>query len=173
MSLLSLNTSGRSCAFGRGQNPYIQILVLIKIGSGNEHRDTFSNLIVLSCGHLHDTLLICNASTSSSNDPGSLCIANVWETFFGEYVESKDTFSCWRQSNTGLIRKLSGMLLTVKPVCNDHLYNKIYYMWFIQQCVLMKTEGPDLHLLTISAFWSTSRWPLPPRWAPEGRELTH
>ena len=21
---------------------------------------------------------------------------------------------------------------TVKPVCNDHLSNKIYYMWFIQ-----------------------------------------
>ena len=22
--------------------------------------------------------------------------------------------------------------VTVKPVCNDHLYNKIYYLWFIQ-----------------------------------------
>ena len=21
---------------------------------------------------------------------------------------------------------------TVKPVCNDHLYNKIHYLWFIQ-----------------------------------------
>ena len=21
---------------------------------------------------------------------------------------------------------------TMKPVCNDHLYNKIYYLWFIQ-----------------------------------------
>ena len=21
---------------------------------------------------------------------------------------------------------------TVKPVCNDHLYNKISYLWFIQ-----------------------------------------
>ena len=21
---------------------------------------------------------------------------------------------------------------TVKPVCNDHLCNKIYYLWFIQ-----------------------------------------
>ena len=20
---------------------------------------------------------------------------------------------------------------TVKPVCNDHLYNKVYYLWFI------------------------------------------
>ena len=26
---------------------------------------------------------------------------------------------------------------TGKPVCNDHLYNKINYLWFIQQCVLM------------------------------------
>ena len=23
-------------------------------------------------------------------------------------------------------------LYTVKPVCNDHLYNKMYYLWFIQ-----------------------------------------
>ena len=22
--------------------------------------------------------------------------------------------------------------ITVEPVCNDHLYNKIYYLWFIQ-----------------------------------------
>ena len=22
--------------------------------------------------------------------------------------------------------------ITMKPVCNDHLYNKIYYLWFIQ-----------------------------------------
>ena len=21
---------------------------------------------------------------------------------------------------------------TVKPLCNDHLYNNIYYLWFIQ-----------------------------------------
>ena len=26
----------------------------------------------------------------------------------------------------------SGYPDTVKPVCNDHLYNKIYYLWFIQ-----------------------------------------
>ena len=49
---------------------------------------------------------------------------------------------------------------TVKPVCNDHLYNKIYYLWFIQQCVSMKTEDTNLLLLTMSAFWSSSRWPL-------------
>ena len=49
---------------------------------------------------------------------------------------------------------------TVKPVYNDHLYNKIYCLWFIQQCVLMKTEGTNSLLLTISAFWSSSRWPL-------------
>ena len=49
---------------------------------------------------------------------------------------------------------------TVKPVCNDHLYNKILYLWSIQWCVLMKTEGTNLLLLIISAFWSSSRWPL-------------
>ena len=49
---------------------------------------------------------------------------------------------------------------TVKPVCNDHLYNKIYYLCLIQWYVLMKTEGTNLLVLTISAFWSSSRWPL-------------
>ena len=49
---------------------------------------------------------------------------------------------------------------TVKPVCNDHLYNTIYYLWFIQKCVSMITEGTNLLLLTISALWSSSRWPL-------------
>ena len=49
---------------------------------------------------------------------------------------------------------------TVKPVCKDHLYNKICYLWFIQYCVWLKTKGSNLLLLTISAFWGSSRWPL-------------
>ena len=62
-------------------------------------------------------------------------------------------------------RKISTCLLsvcpkmvsyTVKPVCNDHLSNEIYYLWFIQSCVLMKTDG-TIDFLTISAFWNTSR----------------
>ena len=38
---------------------------------------------------------------------------------------------------------------TVKPVCNDHLYNKIHHLWFIQSCVLMKIEGNNSLVLTI------------------------
>ena len=49
---------------------------------------------------------------------------------------------------------------TMKPVNNDHLYDKIFPLWYIQWCVLMRTEGTNLLLLTISAFWSSSRWPL-------------
>ena len=44
-----------------------------------------------------------------------------------------------------------GKFSTVKPVCNNHLYNKINYLWFSQWCVLMKTEGTNLFMLTISA----------------------
>ena len=58
---------------------------------------------------------------------------------------------------THMIRNGDGLFLdrcTVKPVCNDHLYNKTFYLWFIQWCVIMKTEGINLLLLTISAFWS-------------------
>ena len=56
--------------------------------------------------------------------------------------------------------QLKDITYTVKPVCNDHLYDKIYYLWFIQLCVLMKSDGTNLLLLTISAFWSSSMWPL-------------
>ena len=51
-------------------------------------------------------------------------------------------------------------IATVKPVCNDHLYNEIHYLWFIHWCVLMMTEGTNLLVLTITAFLSPSRWPL-------------
>ena len=49
---------------------------------------------------------------------------------------------------------------TVKPVSNDHLYDNIYYLRFIQWSVLMKTEGTNLLLVTISAYWSSSTWPM-------------
>ena len=49
---------------------------------------------------------------------------------------------------------------TVKPFCNDHLYNKLCYLWFIHYCVLMKTEGTNSLLVTISASWGSSKWPL-------------
>ena len=42
---------------------------------------------------------------------------------------------------------------------------------FSNHGVFMKTEGINLLLLTISAFWSSFRWP--PRWVPEGREVSH
>ena len=32
---------------------------------------------------------------------------------------------------------------TVKPVCNDH-YDKTYYLWFVQKCVITKTEDANL-----------------------------
>ena len=31
-----------------------------------------------------------------------------------------------------VLESLHRELTTVKPVCNDHLYNEIYYLWFIQ-----------------------------------------
>ena len=43
---------------------------------------------------------------------------------------------------------------------NERLYDEIYFLWFIHKCVLIKTEGTKLLLLTIPAFWSSSRWPL-------------
>ena len=62
---------------------------------------------------------------------------------------------------------------TVKPVCNDHVYNKIYYLWFIQWCVVMMTEGTNLLLLKFLPSAAYLGGPWPPRWAPEGREVSH
>ena len=50
-------------------------------------------------------------------------------------------------------------VVTVKPVCNDHHYDKLYYLRFIKLCVLMMTGGTSLLE--------------PPRWAPESREVSH
>ena len=61
-------------------------------------------------------------------------------------------------------------LNTVKPVCNDLLNNKIYYLWFIQSCVYIKTEDNNC-LLSLSGAHLGGPWP--PRWAPEGREVSH
>ena len=52
---------------------------------------------------------------------------------------------------------------TVKPVSNDRLYDKIDYLWFIQWCVLMKAEGTNLLLVTISAFQKAEKYPI--RWS--------
>ena len=36
-----------------------------------------------------------------------------------------------RQNNFTMRSHPAVILNTVKPVCNDHLYNEIHYMWFI------------------------------------------
>ena len=75
--------------------------------------------------------------------------AHIWTIFRGLYF----FFISYQM-------QVNGFNDTVKPVCNDHLYNKIDYLSFIQSCVLMNIEGTNLLVLTISAFWSSSRWPL-------------
>ena len=65
-----------------------------------------------------------------------------WAKYPGVFQFSTRSFNTW----------VTGLAHTVKPVCNDHLPNKMYYLCFI--------EGTNLFLPTISAFWSSSRWPL-------------
>ena len=40
-----------------------------------------------------------------------------------------------RKDNHYQSRKHIADYPTVKPVCYDQLYNKLYYLWFIQQCI--------------------------------------
>ena len=42
------------------------------------------------------------------------------------------TIRCEELSWAELIKKERPMYSTVKPVCNDHLYNEFNYLWFIQ-----------------------------------------
>ena len=44
------------------------------------------------------------------------------------------TFSVWDFAGQTVYYNTHQVLnkCTVEPVCNDHLYNKIYYLWFIQ-----------------------------------------
>ena len=116
-------------------------------------------------------------------------IVQIYHTWSFQYIysdhghgecchESFSKFNCWMQQPK-IKFSLGGLFFdapryghgkhdriipesedTVKPVYNDHLYSKIYYLWLFQQCVFMKTESTNLLLLTISAFWSSSRWPM-------------
>ena len=40
--------------------------------------------------------------------------------------------TCADATDVSCARKYMVLLCTVKPVCNDHLSNKSYYLWFIQ-----------------------------------------
>ena len=87
-----------------------------------------------------------------------LIISPVTMSLYSTYSNNWSAKLCgWRCSGAG---GNWAFIATVKPVCNDHLYNKIYYLWFIQWFVLMKPGGTNLLLLSISAVWSSSRWPV-------------
>ena len=74
-----------------------------------------------------------------------------WMTFFNFYL---NYIEVWTEGTSKMRQHNPD---TVNSVCNDHLYNKSYYLWFIQQCGLMITEGTNLLVLTIYAYWSSSR----------------
>ena len=75
-----------------------------------------------------------------------LKIYNTFGGLFWSPTDSRRAARGARICETGLLDHCG----TVKPVCNDHLYNKSYYLSFIQQCGLMITEGTNLLVLTIS-----------------------
>ena len=102
--------------------------------------------------HFADKIFICNFLNENHVNLIQISLD------FGPKGSTNNTSTLVKWMASGLV--LNRQQVTVKPVCNDHLYNKIYYLWFIQLCALMMTEGVNLLMLTISAFWSPSRWPL-------------
>ena len=49
---------------------------------------------------------------------------------------------------------------TVKPVCNDHLSNKIYYLWFFSVMCFNKNWWYQFTRANNFCLWSSSRWPV-------------
>ena len=53
-----------------------------------------------------------------------------------KYKIIHDIYQRFEKKTVGVVNSVSSMLrspvTTVKPVCNDHLYKIIYYLWFIQ-----------------------------------------
>ena len=45
---------------------------------------------------------------------------------------NKNCASISIDSPATFVRRTTAMADTVKPVCNDHLYRKIHYLWFSQ-----------------------------------------
>ena len=98
-----------------------------------------------------------DAQGQTSQQPGEVWI---WNLCYKRLKSLRPSDTIWHHGTLLDLEQALVCLLIQWNLSNDHLYNKIYFLWFIQQCVLMNTEGTNLLLITISAFWSSSRWPL-------------
>ena len=115
------------------------------------HSDHYNTAITRG-SHLKDPPRNLLGNIESST--GRSLLSNCWI-----YVKLEITAAGWQMINNWQLRSPRPIVSLQWNLSVTTTSNKIYYLWFIQWCVLMKTEGTNLPLLTISAFWSSSRWP--------------
>ena len=123
--------------------------------NSHQHDQSLASLVtfsIITCCHI-SYIVICNVCMIVL-EINILLLHTEWQNTATSLCHFVLTLKLLSSDQSHILRN------TVKPVYNDHLYNKIYSLWFIQECVSMRTEGTNLLLLTMSAFWSSSRWPL-------------
>ena len=56
----------------------------------------------------------------------------IYESWSARTIRPADDLEGAKEMIWQMWHKNALFIITVKPVCNDHLYNKIYNLWFIQ-----------------------------------------
>ena len=76
-----------------------------------------------------------NTTLESMTNPGEILI-RIHTAYFVQENLSENAISRMASiSRPGYVRlkiHIEQRRYTVKPVCNDHLYNEVYHLWFIQ-----------------------------------------
>ena len=92
------------------------------------HTDVFGNLLH-RLWHISNANKMCFSLSCSNQSSEMKCL---WKSLT---VESRfiTKLEVWLRSLCrGCLVSWQWITNTVKPVCNDHLYDEIYYLWFIQ-----------------------------------------
>ena len=119
----------------KGQGAHV-ILVLVMLGVMLLF--FYSHLLIEACASLFDYInpscrIIYGTEYRKYNTWEWCCYVPKWFTFLHTFAH---VIMIYQQQIIKFRLKYIVVVLislnTVKPVCNDHLYNKIYYLWFIQ-----------------------------------------
>ena len=138
--------------FTKCQTCGILVLLLLQTGTTYWTKSRFAGVLRRHDGHVMSLLWFYD--TVNQNIVETAAVRSESLLLIHQYIKSVDlepgsrlnikmpSYQCrdphykdktiWRPSHlyNGNLHTSRGS--TVKPVCNDHLYNKIFYLWFIQ-----------------------------------------
>ena len=93
------------------------------------HTDMFGNLLH-RLGQISNANKLCFSLSCSNHQKWNVC-GKAWQWKAALSSQTKLDF-CLHSLYRGCLVSWQWITNTVKPVCNDHLYDEIYYLWFIQ-----------------------------------------